>query len=219
MVYIQCMLPREKLFLKGVDSLSDSELIQLLVGSGIKGSNFKKISRYTLSFVRKSLKEGQGINLREMVKVRGVGIVTATRIVAGIELGRRVYGVFDSQKVRITQSKEAYEIFKDMENLKKEKVDIICLNSRFEYISRETIAVGSINCANVLPREILYPAIINNASFILIAHNHPSGDSTPSNEDVLFTKKILKSLDLIGIQLLDHLVIGKNTWSTVNIMG
>ncbi|PKN03056.1 hypothetical protein CVU76_03470 [Candidatus Dojkabacteria bacterium HGW-Dojkabacteria-1] len=213
------MLPREKLFLKGVDSLSDSELIQLLVGSGIKGSNFQKISKCTLSFVRKSLKDGGDINVKEMVKVRGVGIVTATRIVAGIELGRRVYGIFDSQKVRITQSKDAYEIFKDMENLKKEKVDILCLNSRFEYISRETVAVGSINCANVLPREVLYPAIVNNSSFILIAHNHPSGDSTPSNEDVLFTKRILESLELVGIQLLDHLIIGKNRWDTVNVMG
>jgi len=212
------MLPREKLFLKGVDSLSDSELIQILVGSGVKGSNFQKISRYILSSVRQSLKEGEGICMKEILKIRGVGNVTATRIIAGIELGRRVYGVFDSQKIRITQSKDAYEIFKDMENLKKEKVDILCLNSRFEYISRETVAVGSINCANVLPREILYPAILNNSSFILIAHNHPSGDSTPSHEDILFTKKILESLNLVGIQLLDHLVIGKNTWNTIDIM-
>ena len=213
------MLPREKFFLKGIDSLSDSELIQILVGSGVKGSNFQKISRHILSFVRQSLKNGESINVKEMVKIRGVGSVTATRIVAGVELGRRVYGVFDSQRVRIMQSKDAYEIFKDMENLKKEKVDILCLNSRFEYISRETVAVGSINCANVLPREILYPAILNNSSFILIAHNHPSGDSMPSNEDVLFTKKILESLDLVGIQLLDHLVIGRNSWNTVDVMG
>ena len=118
---------------------------------------------------------------------------------------------------RITDAKQAYEIFKDMSSLKRERVDLICLNSRFEYICRESIAMGSLNCAKLSPREVLYTSITNNSAFVILAHNHPSGDSTPSEEDILLTKNIVNILDITGIQLLDHLVIGKDTWSSVDI--
>lgn len=212
------MLPREKFLLKGIDSLCDTELIEILVGSGVKGSDFKEISRRILSVVKKGVKESKGIDFNKLLDIRGVGEVVAMRIVVGIELGRRVYGMYDVESIRITQAKDAYEIFKDMGNLLKERIDVVCLNSRFEYICRDTVAVGTLNCASVPPRDILYPAITNNASFVILAHNHPSGDSTPSNEDVLFSKKIFEALDLVGIQLLDHIVVGKGGWSTVDIL-
>ena len=211
------MLPREKFLLKGIDSLCDTELIEILVGSGVKGSDFKSISRRILSAVKKSIKGNKKISLEDFSGIRGVGEAVGMRIVVGIELGRRVYGMYDAESIRVTHAKEAYEILKDMGILRKERVDIMCLNSRFEYICRETVALGTLNCANVVPRDILYPAITSSASFVILAHNHPSGDSTPSSEDILFTKKIFDSLDLVGIQLLDHIVIGKRGWSTVNI--
>lgn len=211
------MLPREKFLLKGIDALCDTELIEILVGSGVKGSDFKKISRKLLSCVREDIKENRGIDFKKLLEIHGVGNAVAMRIVTGVELGRRVYGMYDVEKVRITQPKEAYEVFKDISALQKERVDIVCLNSRFEYVCRETVAVGSLNCASVLPRDILYPAILNNSAFVILAHNHPSGDCTPSAEDVQFTKSIVQSLDLVGIHLLDHLVISSKGWSTVDI--
>jgi len=135
--------------------------------------------------------------------------------VAGIELGRRMYGLFDENILKITDSEGAYSLLKDMGSLQRERVDIVCLNSRFEYICRESIALGSLNCANLSPREVIYTAVINNSAFVILAHNHPSGDSTPSVEDVTLTKRIQESLNLVGIQLLDHIVIAKKSFNSV----
>ncbi len=211
------MLPREKFLLKGIDSLSDIELLQILVGSGIKGYSYKKISYLLLKQIQESNRVGEKISLRTFSSIKGVGDILAMKIIAGIELGRRVYGNFEKDSIRVVTSSEAYEIFKDMYKLKKERVDILCLNSRFEYILREVIAIGSLNCASVQPRDVLYPAISCNAAFVLMAHNHPSGDCTPSIEDVELTKKISFAMELVGIPLLDHIVVGSKGWSTVEI--
>lgn len=211
------MLPREKFLKGGINILSDIELVEILVGSGIKGRDFKQISRSVMNLVKESVKENTPLSIKELLKIEGVGEVLAMRIVAGIELGRRIYGLFDKEIIKITDSKQAYDMLKDMSSLKRERVDMICLNSRFEYICKESIAMGSLNCAKLSPREVLYTAITNNAAFVILAHNHPSGDSTPSEEDVTLTRSINGVLDITGIQLLDHIVIGSNTWSSVEI--
>jgi DNA repair protein RadC len=211
------MLPREKFLKRGISVLSDIELIQILVGSGIKGRGFKQIAQSVMGVVKECVKDSRHLGIKELIGIEGVGEVLAMRIVAGIELGRRVYGIYDEEIIRITDSNSAYNIFKDMRDLKRERVDLICLNSRFEYICRESIALGSLNCASLSPREVLYTSIINNSAFVILAHNHPSGDSTPSQEDILLTRTIHSSLELVGIQLLDHIVIGKNNWKSVEI--
>jgi len=211
------MLPREKFLKRGISVLSDIELVQILVGSGIKGRNFKQISTSIMNEIKSSVKEEKHLDVEQLVSIGGVGEVVAMRIVAGIELGRRIYGLFDKEILRVTDSNGAYEIFKDMKDLKRERVDLVCLNSRFEYLCRESIAMGSLNCANLSPREVLYTAISNNSAFVLLAHNHPSGDSTPSQEDISLTKSINDGLELVGIQLLDHIVIGKNDWKSISI--
>ena len=211
------MLPREKLSKRGISVLSDIELLQILIGSGVKGRNFKQISKSVMLEIQQSMKEQSNIEMKRLMKIEGVGEVVAMRILCGIELGKRVYGIYDQEKIVITDSQSAYAIFKDMQNLKRERVDALCLNSRFEYISRESIAMGSLNCANLSPREVAYTALINNSAFVILAHNHPSGDSTPSKEDIELTKHINEGLNLIGIQLLDHIVIGLNSWKSIPI--
>ena len=211
------MLPREKFLKGGINILSDIELVEILVGSGIKGRDFKQISRSVMNLVKESVKQNTPLSIKELLKIEGVGSVLAMRIISGIELGRRIYGLFDKEIVRITDSKQAYEILKEMSSLKRERVDIVCLNSRFEYICRESIAMGSLNCAKLSPREVLYTSITNNSAFVILAHNHPSGDSTPSQEDISLTKSISNILEITGIQLLDHIVIGRDTWSSVEI--
>ena len=211
------MLPREKFLKGGINILSDIELVEILVGSGIKGRDYKLISRAVMNLVKKSIKQNTPLSIQHLLEIQGVGGVLAMRILAGIELGRRIYGLFDKEIVRITDSQQAYAILKDMSSLKRERVDMICLNSRFEYICRESIAMGSLNCAKLSPREVLYTAIINNSAFLILAHNHPSGDSTPSEEDITLTKNISSILEITGVQLLDHIVIGRDTWSSVEI--
>ena len=195
------MLPREKFLKGGINILSDIELIQIIVGSGIKGRDFKKISRSIMNLIKESVTNTQDIEFKQLVKISGVGEVLGMRILSGIELGRRVYGLYDREILRITNSQQAFELLKDMSSLKKERVDLLCLNSRFEYICRESIALGSLNCAKLSPREVLYPAIVNSSAFVILAHNHPSGDSTPSQEDVQLTKRITEVLDITGIQI------------------
>jgi len=211
------MLPREKFQRRGISVLSDVELIQIVVGSGIKGRDFKQISNRVIRKIRGGIREDNELKIGDLMEIGGIGEVTAMRILSGIELGKRVYGLFNSESLRIINSKDAYEIFKDMSNLKRERVDVICLNSRFEYICRESIALGSLNCANLSPREVLFTAVENNSALVIMAHNHPSGDSTPSKEDILLTKNISKGLELIGIQLLDHLIIGEDSWNSIEI--
>lgn len=211
------MLPREKLLKGGVSVLSDIQLIQILVGSGIKGRDFKQISKSILKVIRSDLKESKDISLETLINQNGVGEVVGMRVLAGIELGRRLYGLFDNDVLRITDSQSAYNILRDMSKLKRERVDILCLNSRFDLISRESIALGSLNCANLSPREVVYTAVVNNCAFVILAHNHPSGDSTPSEEDIKLTKTISDTLDLVGIQLLDHIVVGKNSWKSISV--
>lgn len=209
------MLPREKLLKSGISVLSDMELIEILVGSGIKGRSFRQISKSVMRVIKDSVKEGELLSIKKLTEKDGVGEVVAMRIIAGIELGKRVYGMFDKEIVRITDSQSAYEILKDMSTLKRERVDMVCLNSRFELISRESIALGSLNCANLSPREVLYTAVVNNSAFVILAHNHPSGDSTPSQEDITLTKSINDGLELVGIQLLDHIVVGNGNWKSI----
>ncbi|KKP42942.1 MAG: repair protein RadC, DNA repair protein RadC protein [candidate division WS6 bacterium GW2011_GWC1_33_20] len=209
------MLPREKLLKRGISVLSDIELVEILVGSGFRGRDFKQISRSVMRVVKKFVRNKQSLDIKDLVKISGIGEVVSMRIVAGIELGRRMYGLFDEDILKITDSEGAYSLLKDMGSLQRERVDIVCLNSRFEYICRESIALGSLNCANLSPREVIYTAVINNSAFVILAHNHPSGDSTPSVEDVTLTKRIQESLDLVGIQLLDHIVIAKKSFNSV----
>ncbi|HBB64632.1 TPA: hypothetical protein DCZ77_01525 [Patescibacteria group bacterium] len=209
------MLPREKLLKRGISVLSDIELVEILVGSGFRGRDFKQISRSVMRVVKKFVRNKQSLDIKDLVKISGIGEVVSMRIVAGIELGRRMYGLFDENILKITDSEGAYSLLKDMGSLQRERVDIVCLNSRFEYICRESIALGSLNCANLSPREVIYTAVINNSAFVILAHNHPSGDSTPSVEDVTLTKRIQESLDLVGIQLLDHIVIAKKSFNSV----
>lgn len=211
------MLPREKFLKGGLNILSDMELVEILVGSGIKGRNFKKISRSIMNLVKECISSKRDISFQELRNIQGVGDVLAMRILSGIEFGRRIYGLFDMEILRITNAEQAFNVLKDMSFLKRERVDLICLNSRFEYICRESIALGSLNCAKLTPREVLYTAIINNSAFVILAHNHPSGDSTPSEEDIELTKKIYDLLEITGIQLLDHVVIAGNTWSSVEV--
>lgn len=209
------MLPREKLLKRGISVLSDIELVEILVGSGFRGRDFKQISRSVMRVVKKFVRNKQSLDIKDLVKISGIGEVVSMRIVAGIELGRRMYGLFDEDILKITDSEGAYSLLKDMGSLQRERVDIVCLNSRFEYICRESIALGSLNCANLSPREVIYTAVINNSAFVILAHNHPSGDSTPSVEDVTLTKRIQESLNLVGIQLLDHIVIAKKSFNSV----
>ena len=126
------MLPRERFSKHGIDSLSDTDLISILVGSGIKGKDFRSISNSILKRIRKSIKSGKEISLIDLVDIEGVGSVTGMRILCGMELGRRVYGLYMGSTVSVKNSNQAYELLKSMSNLKQEHIVGLYLNFRFE---------------------------------------------------------------------------------------
>lgn len=211
------MLPREKYLEKGIDNLSDMELIAILVGSGVKGRDFLSVSKSVISKVRGVISKKGNLDVSDIIKVEGIGIVTAMKILCGIELGRRLYDLGSKEKSLVRNSQEAYAILKDIGKKKQEYIIALFLNSRFEVLDRRVICIGSLDGVSVFPRDIIIPALELNASSVVIAHNHPSGDTTPSQEDIAITKRIEQGLELVGLNLLDHIVIGGDEWRRVEI--
>lgn len=211
------MLPREKYSKGGVDNLSDIDLIAILVGSGIKGRDFMLLSRDILSKLRNTISSGRDLESGDVLSINGVGSVIAMRIVCGIELGRRLYGLHEKERVLIRNSQEAYNLLRGFSKKKQEHIVGLYINSRFELLEKRVVCIGSLDGVNILPRDIIIPALELNASSVIIAHNHPSGDPTPSFEDINITKRIKEGMDIVGINLLDHIVIGDNDWSRVEI--
>jgi len=211
------MLPREKYKERGIDSLSDMELLAIIIGRGIKGKNFMSVSRSLLSKMRSVLEAKKIITLDSIKDIEGIGEVTGMKILCGIELGRRLYDIGNVEKIFIKNSEDAYSVLKYIGKRKQEHVVALFLNSRFEVISKKTICIGTLDGVNVLPRDIIIPALEFNASSVVLAHNHPSGDSRPSMEDVEITRRINSALELVGLTLLDHIVVAKNEWRRVEI--
>ena len=211
------MLPREKYLEKGIDNLSDMELIAILVGSGVKGRDFLSVSKSVISKVRGVISKKGNLDIGDIIEVDGIGIVTAMKILCGIELGRRLYDLGSKEKSLVRNSQEAFAILKDIGKKKQEYIIALFLNSRFEVLDRRVICIGSLDGVSVLPRDIIIPALELNASSVVIAHNHPSGDTTPSQEDIVITKRIEQGLELVGLNLLDHIIIGGDEWRRVEI--
>ncbi len=211
------MLPREKYLQKGIDALSDMELLAIIVGRGIKGKDFLSVSRSVLGKMRKCLEKENAITLGSICEVDGIGEATGMRILSGIELGRRLYDLGSREKAIVRNSNDAYGVLKYIGKRKQEHVVGLFLNSRFEIIAKKVICIGSLDGVNVLPRDIIIPALEYNASSVVIAHNHPSGDSTPSQQDIDLTRRIDSSFELIGLTLLDHIIIAKDEWRRIEI--
>jgi DNA repair protein RadC len=211
------MLPREKYIEKGIDNLSDQDLIAIIVGTGTKGKNFMSVSRSVVVRMRRLVRSGKDINIKDITEVDGVGVVTAMRILCGIELGKRLYGLETTERSVVRNSQEAYSALRDIGSRKQEHIVALFLNSRFEVLERRVICIGSLDGVNVLPRDIIIPALELNASSVVIAHNHPSGDPTPSEEDILITKRIQEGLELVGLNLLDHIVVANDSWKRIEI--
>jgi DNA repair protein RadC len=211
------MLPREKYLKRGIDNLSDMDLVAILIGSGVKGKDFLSVSRSVIRKMRKLVKSGKVVEIKDITQVEGVGVVTAMKILCGIELGKRLYGLEESDRSLVRNSQEAYTVLRDIGDKKQEYVVALFLNSRFEVLDRRVICIGSLDGVNVLPRDIIIPALELNASSVVIAHNHPSGDASPSREDVVLTQRIQEALELVGLNLLDHIVIGNDSWKRVEV--
>lgn len=205
--------PRERLYQYGSENLSDEELISIILKTGTKGMSVKEVSLKLLENVG-DIKRLKDIGINTLIGINGIGRVKAIEIKAAIELGRRIY--IENNKlsgVILNNSLKIYEYFKDLVgNKKQEYFYTVYVDTKGRYIDKKCLFVGTINNSIVHPREIFKEAYLLSANGIICIHNHPSGDPTPSKEDVMITKKIKEIAMIHGIKLVDHLIVGANSY-------
>lgn len=201
--------PREKLIQKGRQALSDAELIAILLSSGNKNETAIQLAQRILNSNQNSINQLAKLQLNDLKKYKGVGEAKAVTILAALELGRRRTDTISEEKPKIQSSKQAYDLLKQsLSDLPHEEFWVIFLNRSNSVIKTECVSKGSISGTLVDIRLILKPAIEYLSSAIIIAHNHPSGNLKPSNEDLKITRKIKEAATLMDIVLQDHLIIG-----------
>ena len=208
--------PREKLILRGAQSLSDAELIAILLRTGVKGKSVVEVAQELVG------KYGGISNVaiqsvESLQKAIGVGKDKAATLSAAFELSRRI----DSKKKwysnkKITSPEDVANIFIPLlRDELKEKFIVVCLNTANQIIKYETISVGNLNSSIVHPREVFKVAIDNNSANIIVLHNHPSGNPEPSREDINVTKKLVEAGKYLDINLFDHIIVSGNTFTSL----
>ncbi len=205
--------PREKLVLKGRHSLSDAELLAILLASGNKNETAVQLAQRILNQTGNSINKLAKLQINDLKKFKGVGEAKAVTIAAALEIGRRRVEEQMEDKQRVVASKHAYDILRSkLSDLPHEEFWVIFLNRSNLVIGIECISRGGISGTVVDVRLILKPAIECLASGIVLAHNHPSGNLQPSHEDIALTKKIKEGAKLMNIILQDHIIVADNSF-------
>src|SRR3989344_2735450 len=196
-------LPREKLQKYGVSKLADHELLAILLGSGIQGFNVLQLSKKILDTVLKIGKEK--ITIADLRKINGLGQIKASQILSIIELTKRL----NTNKPEILSANDVWKLCTDIRESKKEHFIAFYLDTQNRLIERQIISIGTLNTSLVHPREVFEPAIKLSTASIIIAHNHPSGDTEPSPEDKEVTKRLREADKILGIEIVDHVIVSK----------
>lgn len=201
-------LPREKLVLYGVESLKDEELIAILLGTGNAEMSVINLSSYILNQFN-GLKRFARIKFADLIAIKGVGQAKACRIICTLELAKRISKANAEDTFQATDPESVAEyLMEELRYKEKEYFKIINLDTKNRIISERIISMGSLNETIVHPREVFKEAILDSANGIILAHNHPSGDPAPSEEDIILTRRLAESGDILGIKILDHIVLG-----------
>ncbi len=205
--------PRERLYLYGSSSLSNEELLMIILRTGTKNKSVKDLALEILTDFDgvKGLKD---LNIQNLLKIDGIGRVKAIELCAVVELSKRIYSsVTERELISFFNPDVVVNYFNDLySNKKQEEFYCVFLDNKKKFLAKKKLFVGTINSSLVHPREIFKNAYLLSASFFICVHNHPSGDPTPSKEDVVLTKKLKEIGELHAIYLVDHLVIGDNCY-------
>ncbi|MFT5194213.1 MAG: DNA repair protein RadC [Cellvibrionaceae bacterium] len=211
--------PRERLERVGSSAVSTSELLAIILRTGSSGEHVVRLAERIL-FHFGDLRKIEQATIAELCQVKGIGPAKAVEIKAAIELGRRAKLAGVPDKPRITTPADAANlVMSEMGILEQEHLRVMLLDTRNNVLKLATIYIGSLNAAVVRVGEVFRAAIRENAAAIIVIHNHPSGDPSPSNEDVKVTAEIVKAGKLLDIQVLDHLVIGNNKFVSMRERG
>ncbi len=212
--------PYEKLELYGAEKLSNAELLAIIIKTGTKEENSLTLAQKVLNLQDKTDKSDLrficDISIEEFMRIKGIGRVKAIQLKAIGELAKRISKPLSEQKIKIKSTKDVANLFmQELRFEKQEIVKVIILNSKNIIIRILNISIGGSNFASIAPKEILAEAIKCGAPKIILVHNHPSGDPTPSKQDYRVTDRIYECADVMGIELLDHVIIGDGTFESI----
>ncbi len=207
--------PREKLWNYGASSLSEVELLAIILGSGTKGEDVISLARRINNIGWNKLKS---MDIKELASIKGIGKAKACQIKALIELSGRLNNPYDGIYVRSPE--DAYNLVKDNYDNRKEVLLALYLDINHKVIEKEIIAIGSLNRVFSQPKDILFKAVFTASYGIIIAHNHPQSEKlNPSEEDIKFTERIKKSCELLGFELIDHIIFNKTGYISLKASG
>ena len=216
--------PYEKLLLYGAEKLSNAELLGIIIKTGTKDENAVSLAQKILSIKndekiskKTDLRDLLNVTIEEFMKIKGIGKVKAIQLKAMCELTRRMSLPLSDVSVIRTSEDVANLLMQELRYEKREKVKLLILNSKNSILRIIDISYGSSNFAVIEPKDVLMEAVKSEAPRIILVHNHPSGDPTPSTADIKVTKRIKEAANLLGIELLDHIVIGDGIYKSIII--
>ena len=205
--------PREKLALKGKSTLSDAELVAILIGSGNKNETAVELSKKILASINNDLNQLGKLTIAYLIKFNGIGEAKAISIIAALELGRRRKTADVDKRPKVNSSKDAYNSISPLlSDLQHEEFWVIYLNRNNEILKQENISKGGVSGTIADSKIIFKSAIESLASAMILCHNHPSGNLKPSNADIQLTKKLQEAGIMLDIPVLDHLIIGEKDY-------
>jgi DNA repair protein RadC len=213
--------PREKMLYNGAGSLSNSELLALVLRTGTGEKSAVQLAEEIIAYADANIGDLGAAEVRELTQVGGVGEAKACSVVAAMELSRRMTSNHRiTVRSRVGDSTEVADLL--MQELMYEKREVFMslnLNVKLQVESKHIISIGNISNAPVHPREVFGPAVRRGAAAVIVAHNHPSGDPAPSDEDIAVTGRLLEASRIMGIRLLDHLIIGRGSFVSLRAEG
>lgn len=211
--------PRERFISSGPESLSNHELIAILLRTGTKDESVLQLSNRLLTSFE-GLRLLKTATLEEITSIKGIGQAKAIQILAAVEIGRRIANLNNNDRYVIRSPEDgANFVMNDMRFLSQEHFVCLYLNTKNQVLHKKTIFIGSLNASIVHPREVFREALKRSAASIIAIHNHPSGDPAPSREDIEVTKRLVECGKMIGIDVLDHLIIGENKFVSLKEKG
>ncbi|MDI6809862.1 MAG: DNA repair protein RadC [Candidatus Eisenbacteria bacterium] len=208
---------RERLLERGPSFLRDSELLTIIVGSGSRRTSAREIA---LSLIGPNgIRELPSFSSSQLIRKRGLGPALAARILASVELGRRLFQDQKESTATLNTPEDVFKATAELKVHKKEHFVALYLNARNQLLRKEIVSIGSLNASIVHPREVFEPAVSNSALSVILVHNHPSGDSEPSVEDIAITKRLIRAGEIMGIDVLDHVIIGNGGFVSLRERG
>lgn len=211
--------PRERLIAYGADALSTAELLAVLLRTGTEQNNAVGLAEHLLTHFS-NLRGVANATIEELAGIHGIGPAKAAQIKAAIEFGRRLIAASPEERPKIRSPRDVYNLLgPSLRDEKREHFIALLLDTKNGVLRSRTVSVGDLSSSIVHPREVFSEAIRHGAASLIVSHNHPSGDPTPSPEDIAVTRRLAEAGELLGIELLDHIVLGDNRWISLKEKG